>query len=764
MSRFRTGRTIPPPAPISARSLEKEKRKRSMESAAEAALYYVDEAFSCYHVLDLRRRMRVAVEAIFRHSHWKREGDPEGKDLHAITEALEKRGVRAEVIEWANHLRRFGNDAAHARDTEPLRLRVEDNEVEEALYTLRNLTHWYFETERREPLPPSITASVAFLDPKDVVAGRITDEQRLNHDARLFELHGKYRIEKLEGVGATAVVYAAFDSLLERRRALKVQKLELKQSEAILGTIRREAKLLSETQHPQLVGVSLIDRLPDGRLFFEMPYLEGGSVARRLLGQRLERRVALLWSIDLLEALVHLHEQGLVHRDVKPENLLIDARERVQLADLGLARTLEDGEFIRTRTVAGTVRYLAPEVQFGGRVGPCSDVYSAAIVICEMFGGSFEYGGVGDDIEEPLASLLRSMSAQDLRVRPSAVEALQRLRAWEGTLRRGSVRPPPGASHSDPPATVRESGDLNPIRFGQHPAIIAPPIGSLTDPEELWDRAPAAPEAVRARCDELLASSDDAEVREARARALIGLASAASDAERAALAEQAVVDATEALFFRPLARTYALRASARELGDGGEREQIWHDRETAFLMSFRDPTMLEELIAAEAAALRAPTYIGMSLVGIMVGRAPNLPSHTDPTVDALIESLRAYTSDDFARARSELDRSAAHGDPYTSLLRALVALGLVRGSRRASDTPPSRSEFGRIKKNLAVAAEGPAWLEEITAVVRAVVTALERGNELAVFPAPALLDPLQPDELRRLFRPTLDLTLAADAR
>ena len=446
-----------PAPPRSQKSLEKDRRRDGVALASSVARYHLEEAFWCHHVLDLRRRMRVAVEAIFRHVFWVREGDPEGKDLSSLTEAIQLRGgVRMEVIEYANHLRRFGNEAAHARDEEPLRQRMEDNEVEEALYRLRDITNWYFSTFLAgEPVPPSIEASIAFFDPKDVVGGRITDDQRFRHDRRLFELQGKYRLEHLEGVGTTAVVvYKVFDTLLERHRALKVQKLELKQSEKVLEGIRKEAKLLSDTTHPRLVAVSSVDRLPDGRIFFEMPFLSGGSAASRLAhAHAVDQSSALAWATDLMDALAFLHERELVHRDIKPENLLIDETERAQLADFGLARTLDGNEFIRTQTVAGTVRYLAPEVQRGGRVGPAADVYSAAIVICELFGGSLESDDLGEDLPAPLTRMLAQMSAQNPKQRLTAHQAVQQLRSWGATLRRQSSAPPPDAA----PATVRQA-------------------------------------------------------------------------------------------------------------------------------------------------------------------------------------------------------------------------------------------------------------------------------------------------------------------
>lgn len=752
MSNPNSRRSIPP-VPQSARSVEKERRQRSIEGAAGAADYHLVEAFSCHHVLDLRRRMRVAVEAVFRHAYWKYEGDPEGKDLHNVTLTLEKRGVPARIIEMANHLRRFGNEAAHARDEQPLRLRMEDNEVEEALYRLRDLTIWYFETERDADVPNSITASIAFLDPKDVVAGRIDEDQRFRHDGRLFEMQQKYRLERVEGVGTTAIVYAAFDTLLERRRALKVQKLEFKQSESVLESIRREAKLLCDTRNPRLVPVSLIDRLPDGRFFFEMPYLEGGSVARRLAAGGLEKRTALAWAIDLLEALEHLHEQGVVHRDIKPENLLIDGHERVALADLGLARTLEGGDFIRTRTVSGTVRYLAPEVQFGGKVGPCSDVYSAGIVVCEMFGGTFEFGEIGDDLDSPLGELVRRMTAQDLRKRPSAVESLQVLRAWDGAQRRGSVRP--GPTVSELPRTERDLLVAAPAPFRD--------ISALSSAEELWSAAEEEPLAVRQRCDDLLATTDDSELHEARARALVRLAREDHESSRKRLAEVAAADATEALFFRPHARTYALRATAIELA-GGERERVWHDRETAFLMSLRDAVMLEELVAAEAAAGSEATYVGMSLVALLLGGIPKTPVSTNSRVVARIEALRAYVAEDFARARAQLE-GISSGDAYTALLRALVELGAMRTRKAPAGSAPPSGLVVPIRRLISTAMQtGPAWLEELASIISAVVTALESGSDFAAYPALSLLETLQHEELVRLFRPALDISLAVEAR
>jgi hypothetical protein len=280
----------------------------------------------------------------------------------------------------------------------------------------------------------------------------------------------------------------------------------------------------------------------------------------------------------------------------------------------------------------------------------------------------------------------------------------------------------------------------------------------LTDAEDLWSAAEQAPLAVRRRCDELLATTDDSELHEARARALVRLAHDDNQGARERLAEMAAADATEALFFRPHARTYALRASAIELA-GGERERVWHDRETAFLMSLRDSTLIEELVTAEVVAGSDTTYIGMSLIALLLGDMPKTPASTNGRVVARIEAVRAYVAEDFGRARALLE-GIHSDDAYTALLMALIELGSMRTHKAIAGASALHGLAISIRRLISTATQsGPAWLEELATIVSAVLLAVESESDFAAYPSLSLLETLPHEELGRLFRPALDIAL-----
>jgi hypothetical protein len=220
----------------------------------------------------------------------------------------------------------------------------------------------------------------------------------------------------------------------------------------------------------------------------------------------------------------------------------------------------------------------------------------------------------------------------------------------------------------------------------------------------------------------------------------------------------AAADATEALFFRPHARTYALRASAIELA-GGERERVWHDRETAFLMSLRDSTLIEELVTAEVVAGSDTTYIGMSLIALLLGDMPKTPASTNGRVVARIEAVRAYVAEDFGRARALLE-GIRSDDAYTALLMALIELGSMRTHKAIAGASALHGLAISIRRLISTATQsGPAWLEELATIVSAVLLAVESESDFAAYPSLSLLETLPHEELGRLFRPALDIAL-----
>ncbi|MDQ1709059.1 MAG: eukaryotic-like serine/threonine-protein kinase [Frankiaceae bacterium] len=208
---------------------------------------------------------------------------------------------------------------------------------------------------------------------------------------QLFD--GRYRVDARVARGGMATVYTGFDTRLDRIVAIKVMHQSLAEDEAFVGRFHREAKAAARLSHPNVVAI--YDQGADaGRVFLVMEHVDGGTLRERLRTEgRLSPAAALGIMEPVLQALAAAHDAGLVHRDVKPENILISSDGRVKVADFGLARAVETTGMTTTGLLIGTVSYLAPEQVETGRADPRSDVYSAGIVLFELLTGAPPYDG-----------------------------------------------------------------------------------------------------------------------------------------------------------------------------------------------------------------------------------------------------------------------------------------------------------------------------------------------------------------------------------
>ncbi len=206
---------------------------------------------------------------------------------------------------------------------------------------------------------------------------------------------GKYRIVERLGRGGMGEVYKALQPDLNREVAIKVLPSELEDDPAIAQRFQREAHALARLNHPNIVTVfeSGVER---GRCYFVMEYVDGPTLRQLLKEKRLDAAVALQLIPQICDALEYAHDEGIVHRDVKPENILIDRRGRVRVADFGLARVVDpeaQTEITRTKGVLGTVCYMAPEqVENPKTVDHRADIYSLGVVLYEMLTGELPLG------------------------------------------------------------------------------------------------------------------------------------------------------------------------------------------------------------------------------------------------------------------------------------------------------------------------------------------------------------------------------------
>jgi serine/threonine protein kinase len=282
-------------------------------------------------------------------------------------------------------------------------------------------------------------------DPLDAVAGEgRADERSRRHLTLLAQclrafyrggvdepevggLLGRYRLEGVLGQGAMGTVYRAAAEGGDPV-ALKVASAELAADETYRRRFEREARIAASLSHPHIVDVVEAGEA-EGRPFLASRLVEGGTLADRIGAGALSDDEVVRVVSELAAALDVLHERDLVHRDVKPANVIIDSAGRALLSDFGLARGANDTVLTQPGRVSGTVDYLAPELIRGAPASPASDVYSLGCLAYECLSGRppFADRPIPDAIlahleaqPEPLASPLSHAVLQALEKEPGA--------------------------------------------------------------------------------------------------------------------------------------------------------------------------------------------------------------------------------------------------------------------------------------------------------------------------------------------------------
>jgi serine/threonine-protein kinase len=204
-------------------------------------------------------------------------------------------------------------------------------------------------------------------------------------------LSGRYRLEAKLGSGGMSTVYLARDETLDRQVAVKVMHREMSEQAEQLERFRQEARSVAKISHPGVVAV--IDAGQDGGYpYIVFEYVEGETLKQRLarLGA-LDTQEALAYAIEVATGLAVAHDRQMVHRDVKPQNVLIDAEGHAKLTDFGISRRLEQDGLTATGRVLGTTDYVAPEQAMDRGVDIRSDVYSLGVVLFEMLTGDVPF-------------------------------------------------------------------------------------------------------------------------------------------------------------------------------------------------------------------------------------------------------------------------------------------------------------------------------------------------------------------------------------
>jgi len=259
-----------------------------------------------------------------------------------------------------------------------------------------------------------------------------------------MQLSGRYRLDAQIGAGGMSTVYLAMDQTLERRVAIKLMHREIASDSDQLERFRREARAVAQLSHPHIVGV--IDAGEDeSRPYIVFEYVEGETLKDRIRRMgRLPMDEAIAYAIEIARALGGAHQRQIVHRDVKPQNVLIDPEGSAKVTDFGIARTLDEDGLTADGRVLGTTDYVSPEQALGRDVSGQSDIYSLGVVLFEMLTGDVPFHGenqvsvamkhVREDMPDlqsrrpeasaTLASVLDRMTDKDLRRRYTDVPSL----------------------------------------------------------------------------------------------------------------------------------------------------------------------------------------------------------------------------------------------------------------------------------------------------------------------------------------------------
>jgi serine/threonine-protein kinase len=204
-------------------------------------------------------------------------------------------------------------------------------------------------------------------------------------------LSGRYRLEAKLGSGGMSTVYLGRDQTLDRQVAVKVMHREMSEQADQLERFRQEARAVAKLSHPNVVSV--IDAGEDGGYpYIVFEYVEGETLKQRIAREgALDPQEAIAYAIEIARGLSVAHARNMVHRDIKPQNVLIDSEGRAKLTDFGISRQLEQDGMTATGRVLGTTDYVAPEQAMGRGADPRSDIYSLGVVLYEMLIGQVPF-------------------------------------------------------------------------------------------------------------------------------------------------------------------------------------------------------------------------------------------------------------------------------------------------------------------------------------------------------------------------------------
>ncbi|PKM80999.1 MAG: serine/threonine protein kinase, partial [Firmicutes bacterium HGW-Firmicutes-13] len=279
-------------------------------------------------------------------------------------------------------------------------------------------------------------------------------------------LANRYQIEEKIGDGGMAVVYKGCDILLNRFVTVKILRAQFALDENFVSRFRREAQAAASLSHPNIVNIYDVGEEED-TYYIVMEYIDGKSL-KELINEkgRLPVNQAVNIARQICEGLVHAHKNKIIHRDIKPHNILITRDGRVKVTDFGIARAVTAATLTyNNNVIMGSVHYFAPEQAKGGLAGEKADLYSLGIVIYEMLTGEVPFSGdspisialkhlqenikspveINPDIPPNLEKIILKAAEKDISLRyQNAEEMLADLTDWtnKGFVNTGSFKKP----------------------------------------------------------------------------------------------------------------------------------------------------------------------------------------------------------------------------------------------------------------------------------------------------------------------------------
>ncbi|HLX06267.1 MAG TPA: protein kinase [Thermoanaerobaculia bacterium] len=234
-----------------------------------------------------------------------------------------------------------------------------------------------------------------------------------------------YRILERLGGGGMGVVYRGWDLRLERNAAVKFLSPHRSSSEDFKRRFAREARTASRLEHPNICTVFETDETDDGRLFIAMAFCEGESLKRKIERGPLPLAAALAIASQVAAGLAAAHEKGVVHRDVKPGNIMVAEDGRVKIVDFGIARLADETRLTRTGDVMGTTAYISPEQFLSAETDHRTDLWSLGVVLYEMVAGRLPWSNL--DERELINAIVKRPQRQMSVLRPGVPQALERV-------------------------------------------------------------------------------------------------------------------------------------------------------------------------------------------------------------------------------------------------------------------------------------------------------------------------------------------------